>query len=58
MRGLAAIVLVALAGGAVAIFCAFHPMFSKLVKKNAQRIADLEGSAIMSSASSTVRATS
>jgi len=43
MRGLAAIVLVALAGGAVAIFCAFHPMFSKLVKKNAQRIADLEG---------------
>ena len=43
MRGLAAIILVALAGGAVAIFCAFHPMFSKLVKKNAQRIADLEG---------------
>ena len=43
VRGLAAIVLVALAGGAVAIFCAFHPMFSKLVKKNAQRIADLEG---------------
>ena len=43
VRGLAAIVLVALAGGAVAIFCAFHPMFSKLVQKNAQRIADLEG---------------
>ena len=43
MRGLAAIVLVALAGGAVAIFCAFHPMFSKLVKKNSQRIHELEG---------------
>ena len=38
LRGLAA-----LAGGAITIFCAFHPMFSKLVKKNAQRIADLEG---------------
>ena len=43
LRGLAAIVLLALAGGAVAIFCAFHSMFSKLVQKNAQRIADLEG---------------
>lgn len=43
LRGLAAIVLLALAGGAVAIFCAFHPMFSKLVQKNTQRIADLEG---------------
>ena len=43
LRGLAALVLVALAGGAITIFCAFHPMFSKLVKKNAQRIADLEG---------------
>lgn len=43
MRGVAAIVFLALAGGAVAIFCAFHPMFSKLVKKNTQRIADLEG---------------
>ena len=43
LRGLAALVLVALAGGAVAIFCAFHPMFSRLVQKNAQRIADLEG---------------
>ena len=43
LRGLAAIVLVALAGGAVAIFCAFHPMFSKLVKKNSQRIYELEG---------------
>ena len=40
VRGLAAIVLL---GGAAAIFSAFHPMFSKLVKKNAQRIADLEG---------------
>ena len=43
MRGVAAIIFLALAGGATAIFCAFHPMFSKLVKKNAQRIADLEG---------------
>jgi len=40
MRGVAAIVFLALAGGAIAIFCAFHPMFSKLVKKNAQRIAE------------------
>ena len=43
MRGVAVIVLLALAGGAAAIFCAFHPMFSRLVQKNAQRIADLEG---------------
>ena len=43
MRGVAAITFLALAGGAIAIFCAFHPMFSKLVKKNAQRIADLDG---------------
>ena len=43
MRGVAAIVVLALAGGAAAIFCAFHSMFSKLVKKNAQRIADLDG---------------
>ena len=43
MRGGASLVFLALAGGAVAIFCAFYPMFSKLVKKNAQRIADLEG---------------
>lgn len=43
VRDLAALILLALAGGAVAIFCAFHPMFSKLVQKNAQRIADLEG---------------
>lgn len=43
MRGVAAIVFLALAGGAIAIFCAFHPMFSKLVQKNIQRIADLEG---------------
>ena len=43
MRGVAAIILVAIAGGAVATFCGFHPMFSRLVKKNAQRIADLEG---------------
>ena len=43
MRGVAAIILLALVGGAAAIFSAFHPMFSKLVKKNAQRIADLEG---------------
>ena len=43
MRGVAAIVFLALAGGAIAIFCAFHPMFSKLVQKNTQRIADLEG---------------
>lgn len=25
------------------MFCGFHPMFSRLVKKNARRIADLEG---------------
>ena len=43
MRGVAAIIFLALAGGAIAIFCAFHPMFSKLVQKNTQRIADLEG---------------
>ena len=43
MRGVAAIIFLALAGGAIAIFCAFHPMFSRLVQKNAQRIADLEG---------------
>ena len=43
MRGVAAIIVLALAGGAAAIFCAFHSMFSKLVKKNAQRIAGLEG---------------
>ena len=43
MRGVAAIVLIAIAGGAVAVFCGFHPMFSRLVKKNSQRIADLDG---------------
>ncbi len=43
VRDLAALILLALAGGAIAIFCAFHPMFSKLVQKNIQRIADLEG---------------
>ena len=43
MRGVAAIVFLALAGGAIAIFCAFHSMFSRLVQKNAQRIADLDG---------------
>lgn len=43
MRGVAAIILVAIAGGAVATFCGFHPMFSRLVKKNSQRIADLDG---------------
>ena len=43
MRGVAVIVFLALAGGAAAIFCAFHPMFSRLVQKNAQRIADLDG---------------
>ena len=43
MRGVAAIVLVAIAGGAVAAFCGFHSMFSKLVKKNSQRIYKLEG---------------
>ena len=43
MRGVAEIVFLALAGGAIAIFCAFHSMFSKLVQKNAQRIADLDG---------------
>ena len=32
-----------LVGGAIAVFSAFHSLFSKLVKKNAQRIADLEG---------------
>ena len=43
MRDVAAIVLVAIAGGAVAVFCGFHSMFSKLVKKNSQRIYELEG---------------
>ena len=43
MRDVAAIVLIAIAGGAVAVFCGFHPMFSKLVQRNVQRIADLEG---------------
>ena len=43
MRGVAAIILIALAGGAVVVFSAFHSMFSRLVKKNARRIADLEG---------------
>lgn len=43
MRGVAAVVLVAIAGGAVAAFCGFHLMFSKLVKKNSQRIYKLEG---------------
>ena len=43
VRDLAALILLGLAGGVIAIFCAFHPMFSKLVQKNAQRIADLEG---------------
>lgn len=43
MRGVAAIIFLALAGGTIAIFCAFHSMFSKLVQKNAQRIADLDG---------------
>ncbi len=43
MRGVAAIVLAAIAGGAVAAFCGFHSMFSKLVKKNSQRIHELEG---------------
>ena len=39
MRGVAAIVLAAISGGAVG----FHSMFSKLVKKNSQRIHELEG---------------
>ena len=43
MRDVAAIVLIAIAGGAVAAFCGFHSMFSKLVKKNSQRIYELEG---------------
>ena len=43
MRGVAAIILVAIVGGAVATFCGFHPMFSRLVKKNSQRITDLDG---------------
>ena len=43
MRGVAVIIVLALVGGAVAVFSAFHPMFSRVVKKNAQRIADLEG---------------
>lgn len=43
MHGVTTIIVLALVGGAGAIFCAFHSMFSKLVKKNAQRIADLEG---------------
>ena len=43
MRDVAAIVLIAIAGGAVAVFCGFHSMFSKLVKKNSQRIYELEG---------------
>ena len=43
MRDVAAIVLIATAGGAVAVFCGFHSMFSKLVKKNSQRIYELEG---------------
>ena len=43
MRGVAAIIVIALVGGAIAVFSAFHSLFSKLVKKNAQRIADLEG---------------
>ena len=43
MRGVAAIILIALAGGAVVVFSAFHSMFYRLVKKNARRIADLEG---------------
>ena len=43
MRGVAAIILIALVGGAIAVFSAFHSLFSKLVKKNAQRIAGLEG---------------
>lgn len=43
MRGVAAIILIALVGGAIAVFSAFHSLFSRLVKKNAQRIADLEG---------------
>ena len=58
MRGLAAIVLVALAGGAVAIFCAFHPMFSNSSRRTPNASPTWRGSAIMSSASSTVRATS
>ena len=43
MRDVAAIVLIAITGGAVAVFCGFHSMFSKLVKKNSQRIYELEG---------------
>ena len=43
VRGVAAIILVAIVGGAVATFCGFHPMFSRLVKKNSQRITDLDG---------------
>ena len=57
VRGLAAIVLVALAGGAVAIFCAFHPMFSKLVQKNASASPTWRGSVTTLSASLTARAT-
>ena len=43
MRGVTAIILIALVGGAVVVFSAFHSMFSRLVKKNARRIANLEG---------------
>ena len=43
MRGVAECILEASVGGAVAQYCGFHPMFSRLVKKNSQRITDLDG---------------
>lgn len=58
VRGLAAIVLVALAGGAVAIFCAFHPMSANSSRRTPSVSPTWRGSATTSSASSTVRATS
>ena len=58
MRGVAAIIFLALAGGAIAIFCAFHPMFSKLVKKKLSASPTWRASVITWCASSTARATS
>ena len=43
MRDVAAIVLIAIAGGAVAAFCGFHSMFKQTRQKNSQRIYELEG---------------
>ena len=57
MRGVAAIVLVAIAGGAVAAFCGFHSMFTNSLKRIPSASTSWKASATIPSASSTAGAT-